>query len=418
MKSLVVIPTYWGRSAGEPFNPDDTVYDHPTPLNEPGTLTRTLDSFTSLTIQDTEIVVIAVATNPALEQAAEDKVTTIVKQYGGRLPVCVLSHTFAATAKNVLTTAGYPESADLVSLYGYSNVRNFCLVAGCIRQAEAVVLVDDDEVVEDPDYLAKAVEFIGTEQPGGKVTGVAGWYMRPDGGYLGPPTSDWWWMEWLGAEAMNDAFKSVIGNPPRLKITPFAFGGNMVIHRDLFEKVAFDPNVPRGEDIDYVFNAKIFGHDFILDRELWIRHLPPVCHVPDWLGFRQNAVRFAYMKKKFDRQGPDRGLRTVTLEEMWPYPGRFLDTNLNELIEKTSRLLASRYESEQDNMGCDEAMRTIDIVKKLTRDSRDPLAGYLKLAEAWSRLTEELAADARLRDDMEMAFTCIDKGKGAVSDNR
>ncbi|MFH1736783.1 MAG: glycosyltransferase [Actinomycetota bacterium] len=407
MKSLIVIPTYWGRSAGEPFNPVDTVYDHPTPLDEPGTLARTLDSLASLNIQDTEIVVIAVATNPALEQAVEDKVTTIVKQYDRRLPVCVLSYTFAAAAKNALTTAGYPESADLVNLYGYSNVRNFCLVAGCVRQAEAVVLVDDDEVVEDPDYLAKAVEFIGTEQSGGKVTGVAGWYMRPDGGYLGPATRDWWWREWLGAEAMNDAFKLVIGNTPRLKVTPFAFGGNMVIHRDLFEKVVFDPNVPRGEDIDYVFNAKMFGHDFLLDRELWIRHLPPVSHVPDWLGFRKNAMRFAYMKKKFDRQDPGRGLRTVTLDELRPYPGRFLDANLNELIEKTSRLLASRYESEQDDLGRDEALRTIDMVNKLTRDSRDPLAGYLKLAEAWSRLAEELAADARLRADMELAFTCM-----------
>lgn len=407
MKSLVVIPTYWGRPTGEPFNPADTVYDHPTPLNEQGTLARTLDSFASLNIKDAEIAVIAVAVNPALELAVEDKVTATVKQYSNRLPVCVLSYTFAASARNALKTAGYPESANLVSLNGYSNVRNFCLLAGSVRQVEVVVLVDDDETIEDPDYLNKAVEFISTKQSGRRVTGVAGWYMRPDGGYLGPPTRDWWWKEWLGAEAMNEAFEMVIGNSPRLKITPFAFGGNMVVHRDLFEKVAFDPEVPRGEDIDYVFNAKLFGQDFLLDRDLWIRHLPPANHVPDWMGFRQNAIRFAYMKKKFDMQTPKTGLRMVTLNELQPYPGRFLDANLNDLIEKTSRLLASRYESEHNDTGRDEALRTIDIVNKLTLDNRDPLAGYFKLTEAWKRLVHELAADARLRADMETAFACL-----------
>jgi hypothetical protein len=213
-------------------------------------------------------------------------------------------------------------------------------------------------------------------------------------------------MEWLGAEAMNDAFKLIIGNPPRLKATPFAFGGNMVIHRDLFAKVAFDPHVPRGEDIDYVFNAKMFGHDFVLDRELWIRHLPPVSHVSEWLGFRQNAIRFAYMKKKFDYQDPKSGLSLISLDELQPYPGRFLGENLDELIVKTSRLLAKHFEDAKDDLGHEESLRTINLVADLMKDSHDPMAAYLKLVEAWSRLTEELSSDTRLHDAMAEAFTC------------
>jgi len=46
---------------------------------------------------------------------------------------------------------------------------------------------------------------------------------------------------------MNEAFDKIIGTEPRLKETPFVFGGNMVIHRDLFSVIPFDPNVPRGE---------------------------------------------------------------------------------------------------------------------------------------------------------------------------
>lgn len=54
----------------------------------------------------------------------------------------------------------------------------------------------------------------------------------------------------------------VIGTEPRLKATPFVFGGNMVIHRNLFTVVPFDQNVRRGEDIDFLINARMLGFHF------------------------------------------------------------------------------------------------------------------------------------------------------------
>ena len=52
---------------------------------------------------------------------------------------------------------------------------------------------------------------------------------------------------------MNEAFDKIIGTEPRLKETPFAFGGNMVIHQNLFTAVPFDPKISRGEDMDFLF---------------------------------------------------------------------------------------------------------------------------------------------------------------------
>jgi len=47
---------------------------------------------------------------------------------------------------------------------------------------------------------------------------------------------------------MNQAFRTVIddGASPRFRPTPFVFGGNMAITRDLFSVVPFDPAITRG----------------------------------------------------------------------------------------------------------------------------------------------------------------------------
>ncbi len=48
----------------------------------------------------------------------------------------------------------------------------------------------------------------------------------------------------------------------------------MILHRELFECVPFDPLVTRGEDVDYLINSRIFGFSFFLDNTLSVKHLP------------------------------------------------------------------------------------------------------------------------------------------------
>lgn len=42
MRKTMIIPTYWCRSSGKCWQEGDAVYDHPTPVDQEGTLERPL----------------------------------------------------------------------------------------------------------------------------------------------------------------------------------------------------------------------------------------------------------------------------------------------------------------------------------------------------------------------------------------
>jgi len=50
MRKVVLIPTYWSRKKADGWREGDAVYDHPTPLDEEGTLARTLESMKLLEV--------------------------------------------------------------------------------------------------------------------------------------------------------------------------------------------------------------------------------------------------------------------------------------------------------------------------------------------------------------------------------
>lgn len=400
MKVVMVIPTYWGRSRREPLNLEDVVYDHPTPVDKEGTLRRALESLGVLKNKQFEIIVLGAASHPAFKKEAEEKISKIVADFKDDWQITQLSFSDIDLFKKHLRGKKKSHLTELISLFGYSNVRNMCLVAAHLKGAEVVILFDDDEVLEDPAYIDKAVEFVGRKHKGKFVGGVAGYYVRAEGGYVCPETKDWWWLEWQGSEKMNEAF-CLIGQKPRLKETPFAFGGNMVIHRDVFTEIPFDPLITRGEDIDYLVNAKMFGYDFFLDNELNIRHFPPKGRVPDWLGFRQNAYRFSYMRAKLKSQRKVKNMRTVSLDELQPYPGRFLGDDLDEKIYKTSVLLGLKHLLEGDQAGFEESLNNIEIAKRVANPDFDPFRRLCELQEAWEELMEVLSQADELKAYLE-----------------
>ena len=392
MRATIVIPCYWGRPSSEPLNPEDAVYDHPTPLDEPGTLGRALESIEVLENRDFNVVVLAAATNPELSQRVEEKVRRMVAPFKGRFPVECVSHSFEAALRERVREVGFDDAESLVSLTGYSNIRNMCLIVTELARSEVAVLFDDDEVYEDPDYLDKVFENIGKEREGRYAGAIAGYYLRPEGGYLLPPPEDWWMTEWPMVGAMNEAFR-IIDEEPRLKPTPFVFGGNMCIHRDVFRRIAFDPDVRRGEDIDYLVNCKFFGIDFLLDRDLSIRHLPPKSYVPAWQHFRENIYRFIYARQKLRQQRPVDGLRHVDVEELDPYPGRCMREDLEDLIFRTSVLMGLHYKDVGDEVGFTESMRNIYYARYDAPPGSDTFMSYLGHRRRWEELMGFLSKD-------------------------
>jgi hypothetical protein len=164
--------------------------------------------------------------------------------------------------------------------------------------------------------------------------------------------------------------------------------------------VAFDPNVRRGEDIDFLTNCKFFDIDFLLDRELAIKHLPPKTHVPSWQHFRENIYRFIYAREKLRRQVPVEGLRRVEVDELDPYPGGCMRDDLEDMVFKTSVLMGLNYMQQNDSFGFTESMRNMKLARFDAPPRHDPFRWYLDYQARWEKLMGFLADDETLSEDL------------------
>jgi hypothetical protein len=245
------------------------------------------------------------------------------------------------------------------------------------------VLIDDDEVFEDPEFMTKAREFIGRRIDGKTVSAVAGYYLQPNGDYHVKKAQSPWMNFWGQNDCMNEAFDQIIGTEPRLKETPFAFGGNMIIHRDLFTVVPFDPSVTRGEDIDYLINARMFGFAFFLDNQLTIKHLPPLKthHASTQLG--QDIFRFVYERAKIEHQREVAGMTRVYPEDFDPYPGCFLKMDLEGKIEKSCQALSGECLALGDIRNSEVALNNITIAQTDAVPQYNPFQRLCEVQKLW-----------------------------------
>ena len=78
MRKTMIIPTYWCRKTGDPWQEGDAVYDHPTPVDQEGTLERTLVSMKQFHEKDFKLVILICPTTPEVETAAYEQVLRIV----------------------------------------------------------------------------------------------------------------------------------------------------------------------------------------------------------------------------------------------------------------------------------------------------------------------------------------------------
>jgi hypothetical protein len=263
-----------------------------------------------------------------------------------------------------------------------------CIFSSHILNADVTVLIDDDEVIENPDFMDIAREFIGKRVYGETVYGVAGYYVNKYGNYYDDVSMEPWMTYWNRFGSKSKAFDKIIGCGPRLKHTPFVFGGAMVIHKNLYQIVPFDPQVCRGEDIDYLVNAKMFGFDFFLDNKLSIKHLPPKKTHPIWKRTREDIYRFIYEKSKIDSQYEVSNMRTVTAKDFFPYPGEFLTDELENKIFKTNLLLALEYLANNEVEACKESIKNIYLSIHEAIPQKDPFTTYRKIQKYWEKLID------------------------------
>lgn len=389
MRTVVVIPTYWGRKKEIGFKDGDIVYDHATSIDEEGTLGRALESMKILKKKDFKLVILICPTNKEIDREAEEKARKIIK--GVKLDV----ETYLFTRKTLKKMKKFGRNSklkenvlSLLSLQGYANVRNMCIFSSHILNSDITVLIDDDEVIENPDFMEIAREFIGKRVYGETVYGVAGYYVNKYGNYYDNVNMEPWMTYWNRFGSKSKAFDKIIGCGPRLKHTPFVFGGAMVIHKNLYQIVPFDPNISRGEDIDYLINAKMFGFDFFLDNKLSIKHLPPQKTHSIWKRTREDIYRFIYEKSKINSQYEVSNMRTVTAKDFSPYPGEFLTDELEDKIFKTNLLLALEYLANNKVKACKESIKNIYLSIHEAIPEKDPFTTYRKTQKCWEKLID------------------------------
>jgi len=391
----MVIPSYWARESKDGGRAGDAVYDHPTPLDEDGTLHRALQSLDVLEDKDFQVVVIAAATAGDIKDRVEEKVAGIIDEASGTVDVDIklfaLSH--LEEIHSLLQSRGMDEYVPLLQLRGYSNIRNLCLFIPHIFGSDLAVLIDDDEVFEDTKFIGKTKEFIGSLVGDRTVHAVAGYYLQSDGDKSTMKKRSPWMEYWGQYKVMDEGFDRIIWTEPRLKKTPFVFGGNMIIHRELFTVVPFDPDVPRGEDIDYLINARMFGFSFFLDNKLSIRHLPPSKSHSVWMQLREDIYRFIYERAKLAGQVEKEGMVRVAPEDLDPYPGRFLRSDLEEKIEGACRLLSEEYLEQGDIAGSEEALQNIELSRTDAVPVSNPFQDLCELQKRWKRLMEVTARE-------------------------
>ena len=361
-KFTMVIPSYWGRSRGNQGGQggEQVVFDHPTRLDEEGTLGRLLESLDVFDLVAGRIVVISVANEEQIAGQVQTKVDEIIRPYRSRYDIVNFGTDTLAKVRENLTAGGLGNAAlELVNLNSYAAVRNMCALAGILDGSEYTIFIDDDELFTDTHFLRKIDENMGREINGETITALAGYYLQPDTYRLDNSNVPAWRRPyWNNTAVMNTAFDKIIGRGERLKPTPFVFGGNMTISRQVLRQVPFDPQITRGEDIDFLLNLRIAGITFYLDRELAIKHLPPPSQQKPWKKLSEDAIRFLYDRKKVQDHA------VLDPARLQPYPGQFLGDDLPERIVKTSELLRQELIAQGNEQGSQECEKIAAMVKE------------------------------------------------------
>lgn len=401
MKISVVIPTYWGRKESVGWKEGDFVYDHPTPIDKEGTLLRTLESMEILTNKDFDLIIPICPTTKSVEKKAVRKVTKIIKKADLEMDTYIFTPNTIRELEDFLNHHGLQDTS-LLKLGGYSNVRNMCIYSAQLINVDVAILIDDDEVFEIPDFIEKAVEHIGKRKYGKTIYGVAGYYLNKYDEFYDDVDIVPWMTYWDRFGSKTKAFDKIIGSDPRMKVTPFAFGGAMVIHKNLFQLVPFDPKIKRGEDIDYLINSKMFGYDFFLDNELNIKHLPPEKNHPIWKRFREDIYRFLFEQDKINNQKDMNYMNRIEPKDFDPYPGDFLKEDLEDKIFKTNVLLSLEYLSEGNIEGCRESIKNVYLSKYEAKPHFNVFENYIKTQDKWRELIKKSLKHRReLRDIIE-----------------
>jgi hypothetical protein len=393
MDLSIVFPMFWGREKKEIVKPGDYFYDHPTALDEEGTIPPLFDSLKVLKDREFDVIAVAGANHPSMAEAVERRAHQLLGKYaqqaGVRLHYFSYSHLQRLHA--YLRELGRDDLIETVSLTGYSPLRNACLVAAQILNREIAVSIDDDCLFVEPEYVGRIKSKMLSSFEGRPILAYCGPYLTPRDAILLDLPSAPHTVYWNVVEVMNESFRRNIVESPGMKEVSFAIMGNIAVHRDFYTRIPLDPPLQRGEDMDWVMNAHIFGEHFILDTELLIKHDPPPRPYPTWRPLREDIYRFRYQQAKIANSRDGNGVHALQRDRYLPYPGTFFQDDFLERVTRACTILASDYLTRGESENARESLDNIYHAHHLAAPKTDPFQSYLAFQHKWEQMMAILA---------------------------
>jgi len=402
---LIIVSTFWNkqhssRHGGEraqnkqelqAMSADEQVFfEHPSSIDDPHpALERLLESLTHLKAPFR--VVLVVGTNEkSVEVRADERVREIASHFP-QLNTFVLGPSEIGSLTRRLEQLDLLDMAPALTMRSYGAIRNLGLLFAAIQGSERVIFLDDDCVVDDPGFLEKALFGLGAAiHSGGHLLGKTGLAMNAKGRYLTEENVQAVDRFWQWDQSRNRAISELL-SPPRMTPAKLAFGGCLALHAGLFARVSFDPWITRGEDTDYVINARLFGTQLYVDDQWSVLHLPGD-GVSYPLRFRQDVFSFIYAHRKLEFAKSQVDLTQVTAEQLKPYPGDFIDGSVAMRARITALLRAIK--------GPERGVywqAALHVVSDATRYACAHCADYFAFQRKWPIMVDRLWCDVALR---------------------
>jgi len=399
-QTLTIIPTFWTKpdsdgsrrtrertrrdtgssSGGEAF------YTHPTPLDEENPpLLRMLESLRR--VRDLgRIAILVYAANSSLEVRADERVRELVRDFED-LDIFVVGPSERGSLYRRLEQLDMGFLVPALKQPGYGSARNLGLIAAAAMNADVAVMLDDNEVIENANFLETALYGMGeTFEDGTPLLGKTGYCVDERGRWECEVTEDFTDIFWPRASTFNDAMRRML-KAPRLQQARMACGGIMALHHDLYTRVAFDPWIRRGEDTDYVINARMHGYSIFSDDE-WSIVKPTRAVSEHALLFKQDAERFVYKHRKIEFTKSQVDLRQVDPKALNPFPGTFIDSGIGWRAFATGCL---KLIKSKDRIGYFNAGRT--ALTSAAKYAAENCANYCTFQRAWAQLMAVVGED-------------------------
>ena len=338
MNPVVVIPSYWTWQ-DEPLEIGRVgAYDHATPIAKPlpelETCLASLDAVRGVL----RVVVLLVAPRSCAE-GARARVDAICRSHP-RLNPLVVDQREADLVTRAVEAIAPKMDRESVSLRGYGAIRNMGLAVAAVLGHDVVVFLDDDEVALDENFLIDALFGLGLDNRQGlPIMAKSGHFLDRSGSpYADVSKPHWRDRHWAKRVEFNQwMHRAQTGT--RISRSNYVCGGCFAVAAQAFCNVAFDPVIPRGEDLDYLLDLRMHGLDVWFDNQWRVRHLPPEC--PSRAArFLQDVYRWEYEVAKLRFANSSIGLRQVRPESLRPYPSEWVSPEVSHRIALTSLLRA------------------------------------------------------------------------------